>query len=276
MDWFRCVVGEHEPVEPVMDVLEAIRHTSLAKGEKVKRWRFQGFEGWATPHVRYGRQGWRVLWETSGTAAPGMWGRLASFGGRSTRVDVQTTLRFSQPQPDFGRRCMSPLARRSSLLPQSRRHYGSASDSTGFWLGTVGRRTSETYIRLYDKGVQARTHPAGELWRLELEAKGQLAEGLRRELCDSLSVAELCYQRAVCSWKSAGCSWPVPGRAPKLGSVQRPPAPPSSSERLGIWLSNSVRPVVERMLVSFTTQELLELLGLQLVAKPIRDDECPF
>jgi hypothetical protein len=198
-----------------------------------------------------------------------MWGSLASFGGLCTRLDLQLTLRFKKPHEAFGLRSIGldetvPLHRQ-----QTRRPVGLRKDSRALWCGTVGRRTSDSFWRLYDKGVEKKRHAPGVEWRLELEAKGRLAQGLMRDLCAEPREPEWLYRRVSSSWEQAGFSLPLPGRRSVLPPVARPAAPPETSDTLRKHLSTSVRPIIQRALRTMSVEELLLLVGMHDVAGPL-------
>lgn len=267
------ILGPRDDQDHLMDVARSIQAADAERGERVEGWSFQGYRGVRSPRIRWGLQGANLLWETSSEAARDIWRPLVRCGGRATRLDVQTTVAFSEPQPSFGERCMTPSRTAPpSRLPRPKIH-GVTSASDGAWCGTVGRRTSERYWRVYDKGAESGKAPAGTRWRLELEAKGNYAEGVRQVLCEAPSVPELCYKLAVSSWEQAGFSWPLPGRRRAAPNVVRPRDEQPSITKTAMWLSLSVKPVVTRLLPSMSVEDLLELLGLEQVAMPRPSDE---
>jgi hypothetical protein len=266
IDWYRAILGERSHIEEARDKADAIQHRDLAGGGKVRPWRFMGFTGLASPSLRWGVKDWRMIWETSGEAAPSLFRRMAQCGGRPTRLDVQTTIALSKPLTGLGN-CLIPSSHRTSLLPTSHtRKAGLHSDSRGCWYGTVGERTDPDFWRVYDKGVESGKAPAGTLWRIELEAKKSLAPKLTEEACQSSDVPKWSEERVQSSWRQAGYWWPLPSRSPSLPPVKADAQQPASVLGLLNWYGLSVKPTIPRVLTVFTVAEVLTALGLSDVA----------
>jgi hypothetical protein len=194
--------------------------------------------------------------------------------GYTSRIDTHCTLTLSTPLPSFGT-CLlgstSPTSQSRSSLSILAGHRGS---TTGLWLGTVGKRTAPSYIRVYDKGVEARCAPPGVLWRIELEAKHQHARKLWELNRERLRSPEFCASYSVQSLTSQGFSWPFGPLAAESHDVTAGPKPKSTLQSLAAWLVLSVRPAVLRMLTVFTVAEVLEMLGLSGVAAPTAKDNA--
>lgn len=273
VDWFRFRVDGLGAARVALDAALTIQEEDQQRGSYRKPWSFQGYEGERTERIRWGVRHGKLIWETSGEWAPTTWTRMPLCDGVATRVDLQQTLRLSQSLPDYGMRF---LPREATTLHQTRRSLraiGISSDSRGLWCGSVGRRISPSFFRLYDKGVEKRCAPLGTLWRVELEAKYQHAEVLCRDHREILTSPSLCASYVESQWLSAGCSW----RAPLTGNggvdVKIPARPAPSCSALACWLQRTVAPVIPRLLAVYTVREVLAMLGMQDVAEPTRDHE---
>ena len=139
------------------------------------------------------------------------------------------------------------------------------------WLGTVGRRTSPEYFRMYDKGVETREHKAGYKWRLELEVKYKHASELCLTQLESLKDPAWCASYVISRWRSLGCSWPTTTPALSPVAVRPEPTPSPSYEALLKWMETSVSPAVFRALRGCSVADLLRALGLEAVAEPRRE-----
>jgi len=270
VDWFRYRVDDFKGVRETRDAIEVIQDEDVGRSSKKKPWRFQGYQGWATDRLRWGTRGGKILWECSGPAAASTWTALPLSGGKATRVDLQLTLSLSKPLRTFGMQCMPPSMTSSPTPQPSRIRYGQSVDSSGLWCGTAARRTNATYLRLYDKGVEQRDAEPGRRWRLELEAKYEHAEELCNSHREKLSDPLFCAKYSVQSWRSLGCSWPISDSDDTYGAIVRPKRPVPTAGSLAIWLTRTVRPVIPRLLTAFTVSEVLEMLGLETHAAPVR------
>jgi hypothetical protein len=268
IDWFRWVTTEFNDTAELQRALHAIQERDRARASNLRRWSFQGYRGWQTDSVRWGQRNGRVLWESSGSRAADMMGLSDACAGYTSRIDTHCTLTLSTPLPSFGT-CLlgstSPTSRSRSSLSTLVGHRGS---TIGLWLGTVGRRTAPSYIRVYDKGVESRCAAPGVLWRIELEAKHQHARKLWELNRGKLKSPAFCASYSVQSLTSQGFSWPFGPLDDESHDVTAGPRPKSTVQSLAAWLVLSVRPVISRMLTVFTVGELLQMLGLSDVAAP--------
>lgn len=196
-------------------------------------------------------------------------------GGRATRIDLHSTVLLSQPQRDFGTRCLTPEVMTHPHRLPSGTPVGLSWGADGMWLGTVGRRTSPEYVRLYDKGVEARLWGAGRMWRLELEVKYRHAEVLCREHSRDLLSPKWVASYVTSRWLSFGLRWPLQYEGESLGAVRPGPKPDATPDALLAWMSRSVAPVASRLLRVKPLDEVLLALGLLTAVnmrKPHDDD----
>jgi len=269
VDWIRWKVDRLGLVKSTLGRIKELQQEDANRASKVKPWRFQGYEGVATDSIRWGKRGGYLLWESSGDRAASTMAFMGRCGGYSLRLDLQTTLKYSSSLPDFGTSLMqyspgtTPTPRRSQTL------LGVSTRTDGLWLGTVGRRTSRNYLRIYDKGVESRCAPPATLWRVELEAKYSHAQRLCQDHWNSLPDPKFCANYVASSLTRLGLHWPFSelGSSPvdvKLGKKEQ-----TTAGTLAIWLTHTVRPTIPRLLTVFTVAEVLEMLSLSDVAVPI-------
>lgn len=272
IDWFRAKVTGSAQVRAAHEWALEIQREDESRSEKVKPWRFQGYEGKASPRVRWGRKGGALFWETSGAWADRMIRRAPMSGTRCTRIDLQSTVRFSRPQLHFGTASLPPEATIHPRRLRSGIPVGLSTGADGMWLGTVGRRTSPEYFRMYDKGVETRDHSAGYKWRLELEVKYSHASELCLTQLENLKDPAWCASYAISRWLSLGCLWPTTMPEQLPDAVRPEPTPAPSYVALLRWMEESVSPAVFRALKGCTVTEVLRALGLEAVAEARRDE----
>lgn len=272
LDWIRRRVDWDPGLSLARDAARQIQETDYRKGSSIKRWSFQGFNGWRSESIRWGERGGSLIWEASGERAAPTAALMVKSGGYALRIDLQITLLLSTSLPSFGMYLL-PSSPETTRTPLRRRtQVGLATANSGLWLGTVGRRTSPSYIRIYDKGVESKTRPLGELWRVELEAKKRHARTLWNTHSESLATPEFCARYTISSLTRSGSTWPFAGLGDTpidaaLGRKEETPA-----WRLALWLQHSVRPAIPRLLNVFSVAEVLEMLGMKDVAAPTGRD----
>lgn len=274
VDWFRYRTADFRDTKPLLDAIRDVQQQDYERAGKLSRWRFQGYEGWQTETVRYGQRGGRVIWESSGGKAPSTLGLSALCDGCALRIDLQITLSLSTPQPTFGSSLLTSITRTSRPSNRTPTLLGLHTATSGLWLGTVGRRTHRSYLRIYDKGVESRLAPKGKMWRVELEAKHSHAAELWLKNQHQLKDPAFCARYCVSCLKSSGCSWPFgdiggDGEDLTLGRDTR-----TTPSRLASWLISSVAPTIPRLLTVFSVAEVLEMLNLSGVAAPTGKDNA--
>lgn len=262
IDWVTYIGRSDSAAAAVIKVANELAEERGSPVDKRSQFNVCGYQGWKQGAVRLGHRGRSALVQLSGETASECWTRLVPCGGQPTRLDVQTTAQPSTPQPRFGQRFLRPLTAQTRGSPLLRTQSGLWKDSTGSFLGTVGRRTNDRYLRVYDKGIELGTHPPGALWRTELEAKGRRAAVLWKQLQESSNVRQWCFDSLAASWKRSGYSWGLEGHSgsyelPTLGAEPVPDA-----ERLIKWLQTSVRPAVGRLLKGYSREQVTAFIGL--------------
>lgn len=273
VDWFRYRVDGPGVVREAWQMAVEIQDDDRMEGERVRPWRWQGYEGKRSPRIRWGMKGHTLFWETSGAWAEYTWRRMPLSGGRATRIDLHSTVRLSQPRRDFGMRCLGRAATTHPYRLPSGTPVGLQRGADGMWLGTVGRRTCPEYFRVYDKGVETRDFNAGHLWRLELEVKYAHAEALCREHSRDLMSPKWVASYATSRWRSFGLRWPLRSDEEQLAGVRRAARPEPTTEARMEWLRHTVRPVVCGLTMTTDVSAILEALGLNGVAVPREPDE---
>jgi hypothetical protein len=243
------------------------------KGSRVAPWRAEGYHGEASEQCASGSRADTDYLRISGSLAGSRWCEIPECSGHPTRLDVQTTLTLKESRRSLGSTIWRERKSNPSPLRGRPPRRVCSQGSCGLWLGTVGTRTARSYLRVYDKGVEKKTHPAGFRWRIELEAKQSLARGLWAELQSESDAPAWCQNTCERAIRAVDGSWPL---VPSGNTPPLPPVPPKeleSVQRTKAWLSTSVRPCVERLLEFCDTDELLELLGLDAYALPITSKE---
>jgi hypothetical protein len=269
VDWFRWKVERMDMVRETLARIAQLQEADIEQASRVRPWSFQGYEGVATDSIRWGKRSGKLIWESSGERAASTMAFMGPSGGYCLRCDLQTTLTFSSSQPHLGTSLMrssqatTPTLRRSPILR------GVSTRTDGLWIGTVGRRTSRSYLRLYDKGVESKLAPKGMMWRVELEAKHSHSRQLCLDHLTSLQNPKFCASYVASSVMRSGLRWPFSELASLPVDVNLGRKQETTAGSLAIWLTHTVRPTIPRLLTVFTVAEVLEMLKLSGVAAPI-------
>jgi hypothetical protein len=268
VDWIRWKVDKLGLVRSTLGRIRELQQRDADNASAVKPWRFQGYEGIATDSIRWGKRGGYLLWESSGERAASTMAFMGRCAGYSLRCDLQTTLKFSSAQPSLGTYLMRSSRETIPTHRRSQTRHGVSTATDGLWLGTVGRRTSPSFLRIYDKGIESKSAPQGMMWRVEVEAKNTHSRILCQDHWNSLLDPKFCASYVASSLTRLGLHWPFSelGSSPvdvKLGKKEQ-----TTAGTLAIWLTHTVRPTIPRLLSVFTVAEVLEMLNLSDVAAP--------
>lgn len=263
IDWITMIGETRNQRDELLTVADAIQATDTLGGDVRRPWSFQGFKGWQTSRVRAGTNSNRVVIQSSGEAADTLSGLLTEASGRPTRLDVQTTHWLSSTRTDAGWRSVSVSLSESRLNSPSTRTGGAFLATDGSCLITAGRRTSERYGRVYDKGVEQRSAPPGRVWRVEVETKGGLAQRLWTDYQRAKDRRTWCFASCESQWKLLEQPWPWPESSDPTCPVVAPKRKPAPAHSLMAWLRVTVAPTIPRILTAYTVDEVIEALGLR-------------
>jgi DNA relaxase NicK len=123
----------------------------------------------------------------------------------------------------------------------------------------IGARASESFGRVYDKGVEQKACQPGLWWRWELELKGKTAYN-HAGLLKSTDDHSVMLMAKVASWFRARTMHSYTSTVTEL-CVQNARDPTTVERRLR-WLSHDVRPTVQALVDRVGRQRVLFALGL--------------
>ncbi len=164
----------------------------------------------AAKPARYGCEGWtgtrgaKISWGTDRNPSCKGWIFLSLLGnslevltpeqlgkifdlvwelhGRFTRVDVCMTVENPGVTMEEVERCAyrrDYIGRARRIKPEKEFIHGIGKEGHTVYFGS---RESETFTRVYDKGLEQHTHEPNQLLRFEIESKGEKAEKLGYQL----------------------------------------------------------------------------------------------
>lgn len=266
IDWVTYVQPIKKESGALLQFGERMVTAQAARGSKIRPFRAEGYFGWSAENCAYGSRKDSEYLRLSGNLAALHWCEIPSSSGRPSRLDVQITLLLKESDNAFGSRVLRERAT-EKYPKQGRPPIRSYSkDSAGLWLGAVGTRTSRAYLRVYDKGIEARTHTQGKRWRVELEAKKSLAHQLWSEVNAAADCELWCCEAVVRACQNVGSLI----RELDDSTLSPLPAVPQknlqSTARTLEWFRQSVAPAIARVAHEISTEVLLECLGMSELA----------
>lgn len=262
-DWLTATWKGTEEALSAWRLAHRLLSREEAAGERIGPLTMHGFQGWQGRHIALGKRGEEVIVRCGGESAARWACQFLRFGGRPSRLDVQTTVRCVSPAPtifgelwDAGTGARRKGGRPVSLALTQMKPAGT--------LLTVGRRSSAIYGRAYDKGIETHSAPPFKLLRFEVEAKKHAARALGAMLCHADDLECLCSTFV----SSQFSRWGLTSRLPSSGREGIPasrqalsPRAPSDAQRKLEWTRTTVRPFLNRLLTIVGERAMRDALG---------------
>ena len=183
---------------------------------------------------------------------------------RCTRIDIQVTVRLSEPDPDLAKRYYEALSGDASYKRSmvGRRSVSLVQSDTGSTI-YIGKRSSKGFIvRIYDKGGQ-KGGEKGELWRFEVEYKRQMSDRVLGGILDNGWDSQKILRELLGRLQDA-CGVVIKGFSSADTSLRD--VDEEKKDYLG-WVRRCVKPVVTREVNDGNVDEVLDALGLSWVTE---------
>lgn len=229
----------------------------------IKKQSVQGYDGYACYGYFSGIREDGLLIRASGREA-----KLAeticreeNWDARCTRLDLQITVEDRGGENDIGVRVQKEIAAAEAALPEKQRRNLAIYKIRGRDSGlTIGSRTSQRYSRIYDKSLEQRHKIAPNLWRFEVEFKGQQARLMYKMLMQAVSGRWLALSVVKTTFELHGVDMSFVGNSEplELPSQYRQ----NDDERRLNWLKSHVNRTVQELKSRGLENEVREALGL--------------
>jgi DNA relaxase NicK len=235
-------------------------------GNKETPFRLMGYDGFAVGRVRFGIREDRALCQLSGQLAEDHLVVATTQADRLTRLDIAVTVRLAEPDANLGRATYAEAVAWRESHPAAAVPW-IVQDAKGGCTTYIGRRTSDSFFRLYNKEAESKEAKDTEAvaryrdcWRYELECKGALAKALAYRAADSRDRHAWC-QSAVHEYVSrhgVSAAFPSDGARVLVSGFRRR----ADRHSKLTWLTKSVKPAVLWLLADGEPAEVMEALGL--------------
>jgi hypothetical protein len=268
VDYLTCSAKDLAPSRELYRIADRWWSQHPEEGEVNADAFFRSYRGRQTSSLFVGTRSDGTLLRASGRAAGDLGIHPAKFAANVSRLDIQATVRSTERTGDLaGDAYRSPRAR---ILRGGRAHHLTHIETNkGGSTLYVGKRSSDKYARLYDKGIESECAAPRTLWRYEVELKRDVAYQTAQALLSAKSVpyaassmvhAHFLRRGITPNYRPADCQ-----EIPSVGLHR------SDLERRLRWLVQSVRPVMEKTRGHVSDVTLARLVGL-----PIYDQDCSY
>lgn len=265
VDYITCTALRDFDAQPMREKACELLESEIAAGNQLLKWKGQGYVGFQAGGVVYGVRHDSVIVRLSSDVARDHWREAYETANNITRLDLQTTVALSPRAPEIIKELHteSKASKPKRGRPPERTLITSLKGGDSYY---IGRRSSDAYMRLYDKGREQGSSPAGEFVRYEIEFKGDRAQGLAKNLYAVESEQAACYEVITQRYLAAGVRVPVEPQEFEKGAKERlvplSPRRHCTRSRKVDWLKVAVRPSVKFLLSCMSRDEVLELLGI--------------
>lgn len=220
-----------------------------------------GYTGFRIGGLTYGRRTDDDIVRLASHAAGLGWRSWGKHADNVSRLDLQVTSRDAGDPRPRGRAIYDQITDGQITLKKAKGQ-SIIENSTGGSTLYVGSRTSETFLRLYDKGAEALCAPPGTLWRWEVELKDSAALAMYTELTRYTSSDIVIAGHVWRIWNERGIT---PNWTPRLETT-RPyvERPLSDDARKLLWLRTQVAPTIAYLEQRGKLLAALDALGVEL------------
>jgi hypothetical protein len=271
-DWITCSADAGSLADELREKAERWATEERANGQRVKPFTFYGYQGFKVGRVRLGLSGRGTCVQLSGDLASTHLDEALRLSNRQTRLDLAVTVQLDRDEPDLANIALCDYIQWWRAHGEQPEWKFVASGKGGETL-TIGDRTSNYYLRIYDKWRESRDAAYKWCWRYELEHKGAVAASRALHLAASTN-RPADNQRTLYGY-CAGHGIRTPF-LPGAGQLLRPGfRRRSDTDSTLSWLAGPVSAALRRVIDDGRYGDAIAALGLAESAEPDPDALAP-
>lgn len=247
------------------DWLEPARHgmnQRRIEGHEKSWFHLATMKGYQTGGIAEAHNDTHRMVEFRGSAAQEYHRFYTEKKGRCRRIDIALTLWFPSYDETFAEAAYKMATRymvENDMLKKNKPPV--ITGGLGGWTCYLGSRTSDRYLRIYDKQKQSNDTYYERAWRIELECKGDVASLLWERLRKPETRPHVLQSELVLFLEKYGLL--LKGfRATFSATKVRAPQTPDDILKKLEWLNKQVRPVIHAMIERGFYAELMAALEL--------------
>jgi len=260
VDWLSCTSTTPDASHSLWNLALRLQPQRLPESEQPTRWHAHGYDGWSLTGLAVGARVDGVLLRLSGEQSANNWREAVSTADNVTRLDLAVDFESENPVTGVALDVYRQTSHRRSRTgrPATRSvHISSDGGQTAY----VGSRASEQMGRVYDKGVEQRTHAPGLKWRFELELKKESALAAAKALVAAVDDRAELITTTLGWFRARGVR--IPKVWPSFEVRNLKLAVPRPDRRIE-WVARCVRPTVLDLTDTLGRERMLGVLGLHV------------
>lgn len=260
VDWLTCTAGAEGKGDALAELGMAVASERERNGAKRRAGTWQGYVGVYSGGDFVGRRQDGVVLRLGGDSAAVWWRSGVQLSSHVSRIDLAATVRPVDPGRDLASDAYAGLSERPQGRGRPRLAKLIVDNQRGRTL-YLGKRTSDAYLRLYDKGIQSKQPEYRGCWRYEVEYKGTLAPQVASTMVHDDAPAARVAALVAQAFTSRAVG--VPFRVDDLGEYPRSIRAPTDDDKRLAWLAAQVKPAVDRLIRDGRRADVLKALGLE-------------
>lgn len=231
-------------------------------GNELREWSSFGYTGLSAGAVTFGVRPDSCLVRVTGSMAQSKAQTILRFATNCSRIDFQTTVRLKCRTYKLAERT-ERVARRFQQRRGRRSGVRLVRDSLSGNTTYIGRRVSERFIRVYDKGAESRLPELEGCWRAEVQFNKDLAWTRAKQLRSKQCSVEWVSAIVELEMARQGIAWPAlfPTEQ-QLAQLVSEPKSRTTADRKMKWLREQVGPTCRDLLKWVSREEIVDALGL--------------
>jgi hypothetical protein len=263
-DWLTVTFKpDYEQLVPLTYLTRSVIEEAQARGEECKWMSPQGYNGESIDGLFFGGREDGYMLRLSGDMADVFYRELIALGGtfKITRIDFQVTARRRPEDTKFVERLRKTITKAAKAAGRVRAPvFGCVENSLSGDSLTIGSRTAERFIRVYDKSAEQHGKIEPNLLRWEVEYKGDLAQNGWSMLVNAVSSMWLAISLVSGELQAIGVfeDWMKDSTPLRIKTTHIY----STNERRLDWLKNHVRLTVEKLVNDGLESEVKAALSL--------------
>jgi len=261
VDWMTATAGKGARADAIAHRSREYALERSCEGYQLKPWAWNGYVGQVVDGCSWGRREDGVIVRLSGSMATRHWKSMLVFADNVSRLDVQVTVLDQEAVSNLALNVYRKAGEHPMVQSGMTTTKYTESTPTGSTCN-VGSRSSDRYMRLYDKTAESGGEYPNRSWRYEIEYKNRRAYKVASAILASRHEALACHERVCAAWKDYGIA--VPGPCPTLGWRDAGVVHATDDQRRLEWVRKCIRPVIGRLVEAYDAETVAAALGFTI------------
>lgn len=266
VDWITATAQKGSTRWEMETFARSQRERLMDSGESIKQGYRLGYYGWQAEHFFHGQREGGSIIVASGAVAHSIHKSVAAVADNVSRLDLQVTVSTPIDRPNLAAQAHEVI-RSGSPAKVRMKNVSYTNTSPQGDTCNIGKRSSDSYGRLYDKAAESGIGAARSRWRYEIELKRSLANSASATLRRFESSQAVALSLVHRWFETRGVAPIFP---PDEFSCPHEPSPSSTKRNVLIWFEESLSVTVAKAVKRHGLVRVLEALKLhnQVDVKP--------